>query len=162
MRKLILAALGVFAVSGVASAQQPSTAQPPYAPPLAPAYTPTAPTYSPAALAAASTAGTTVIRGTGCTNCGGVPPGAGTTMRNNFAMVTGGNCMYGASCQNGCGSLKSDLAFQFGTCKQFFSPCGPTCAGGPFSGWKCPRLPFAQPYGIGWQCPRQYDTYANH
>ena len=73
--------------------------------------------------------------------------------------MTGGNCAYGQACQNGCGSVKSDLAFHFGTCKQFFAPCGPTC-GGLWT--KCPKQGFAAPWGTGYGCPPAYDTHANH
>lgn len=160
MRRLFLAALGVLAVAGVASAQQP-TPQPPYA---QPAYAQPVqyPTTAPGAVAATPVqpvAGATVIRGDGgCTNCGSTGKaglGHSFTMKN----VTGGDCMLGYRCQNGCGSVKSDFAFQFGTCSQFFSPCGPTC-GGLWT--KCGVTPFAAPFGTPWGCPRQYDTYANH
>jgi hypothetical protein len=160
MRRLFLAALGVFAVAGVASAQQPQYQQPPIQ------YPAQYPTVSPGAVAATPvqpTAGATVIQGSGgCSNCG---PTTGSTtgkVGHNFTMsnVTGGNCLYGYRCQNGCGSIKSDLAFQFGTCAQFFSPCGPTC-GGLFKK-QCGTTPFSAPFGTGWGCPRQYDTYTNH
>lgn len=149
MRRLILAAFGVFAVAGVASAQQP-------APQPAVQY---APVPAPAAVAGTPVrpaAGATVIQGSGgCTSCG---TGAGVAAK--FKMSTGGDCGYGYPCQNGCGSLKSDLAFQFGSCKTFFSPCGPMCNGA--LGGKCGYLQFAKPYGTGWTCPRQFDTYLNH
>jgi hypothetical protein len=151
MRRLFLAALGVLAVAGVASAQQPVYPRPvqyPTASPGAVAATPVAPA-----------SGATVIQGSGgCTNCG---PTSG-KIGHNFTMqnVTGGNCLLGYRCQNGCGSVKSDLAFHFGTCSQFFSPCGPTCGGL----WtkKCGVTPFAAPWGPGWSCPRYYDSYTNH
>jgi hypothetical protein len=151
MRRLILAALGVLAIASAASAQQPlpPAPQPQPAQPAVP---------SPAAVAAPPAQpapATTVIRGnSGCSSCG-----------SKIQSVTGGNCLYAYGCQNGCGSLKSDLAFTFGSCKDFFSPCGPTCGsmfGNGLFGSKCPKLQFAQPYGTGWQCPRQYDTYTNH
>lgn len=132
MRHLFLAVLGVFAVSCAASAQQPQ-------------YRP-APQY-PAAAAATPVqpaSGATIIpAGAGCAKCGPV-------LRGGFTMssVTGGNCALGAPCQNGCGSVRSDLGFHFGSCKQFFAPCGPT--------------PFAAPWGQGFGCPRTYDSYANH
>jgi hypothetical protein len=149
MRKLFFAALGALVVAGVAPAQQPV---PVVAPPGAPAVQPYA--------------GPAVIRGNGgCTNCG---PGASLGYR--FYMATGGDCQPGRACQNGCGSLKSDLAFHFGSCKGFFNPCGPVCGydglgghGHLFGrGGCCPTLPFNAPYGTGWCCPRQYDSYANH
>jgi hypothetical protein len=146
MRRLLLAALGVFAVAGVASAQQPQVPQYPTSGVAAVAGSPVRPA-----------AGATVIQGSGgCTNCGPAKSGCGFTMSN----VTGGNCLLGyGGCQNGCGSVKSDFAFHFGTCKQFFSPCGPTC-GGLWS--KCDKLPLAAPWGCGWGCPRAYDSYTNH
>ncbi|QJW98290.1 hypothetical protein [Frigoriglobus tundricola] len=153
MRRLFLAAFGVLFVAGVASAQQPQ-----YQPQPAPAKS-----AVPGVMAAAPiqpTAGATVISGTGgCSNC--APRSATYSTRGAFTMsnVTGGNCMYGYPCQNGCGSLKSTLAFQFGTCSQFFSSCGPTCGGL----WKhCPTTQFSPPFGQGFQCPRAYDSYANH
>lgn len=112
MRRLFLAALGILAVAGVASAQQPQYQQPPIQ------YPAQYPTVSPGAVAATPvqpTAGATVIQGSGgCSNCGPTTGKAG----HNFTMsnVTGGSCLYGYRCQNGCGSIKSDLAFQFGNC----------------------------------------------
>ena len=151
MRRLLLAVFGVLAVSGVASAQQPR-----YAPPIP------VPTIAPGAVAATPVvpaSGATVIKGDGCTNCG-------PTAKHGFKMSGGhgGGCQLGNSCQNGCGSVKSDLAFHFGSCKNFFSPCGPAYGhGGLFGhGNKCPALPFAEPWGQGWTCPRAYDSYHNH
>jgi hypothetical protein len=155
MRQLFLAAFGVLAVAGVAAAQQPQVQYIPQPMPSA------VPVVSPSAAATASApvypvSGTSYIRGSGCTSCGA--PAAS-------------SCQYGSTCNNGCGSVKSDLAFHFGSCKGFFNACGPTCGNGSghglgggrgLFGGCCPTLPFAQPYGIGWQCPRQYDTYANH
>jgi hypothetical protein len=157
MRRLFLAVLGVFAVAGVASAQQPVYTQPGSYPTIAPGAV--------AATPVVPSGGATVIQGSGgCTSCG--PTTRGYTMSKHSG---GGDCMLGYGCQNGCGSLKSDAAFHFGSCKQFFSPCGPSCGngghgsgcGGLFGG-KCGALPYAQPWGIGWQCPRQYDTNLNH
>ncbi len=138
MRHLYLAVLGVLAVSGAASAQQPQYRPAPQYPVVSPGAAATTP------LQPAS--GTTGIRGTASgTNCAPVGPVCrGFTMSS----ITGGNCPYGYPCQNGCGSVKSDLGFHFGSCKQFFAPCGPT--------------PFAAPWGQGFGCPRAYDSYANH
>ncbi len=136
MRHLLIAALGVFAVSGAASAQQPQSRPVPQYPAVAPGTT------------LQPVSGTTVIRGTaGCNNCA---PAVGPVVRGGFTMsaVTGGNCLLGNPCQNGCGSVRSDLGFHFGSCKQFFAPCGPT--------------PLAAPWGKGFGCPRAYDSYANH
>ncbi len=139
MRHLFLAALGVFAVSGAVSAQQPQY-RPAAQYPLAPA--------AAAATPLQPVSGTTVIRGgAGCNNCG--TPAVGPTTRGfTMSSITGGNCAYGYPCQNGCGSVRSDLGFHFGSCKNFFAPCGPT--------------PMAAPWGQGFCCPRAYDSYANH
>lgn len=160
MRRLFLAAIGALAVAGAASAQQPVPQQPvypqsAYQQPVAPVQYPSVSPGAVAATPVAPAAGTTVIQGSGgCANC---PTGKSHTF--TMQNVTGGNCYLGYRCQNGCGSVRSDFAFQFGTCSQFFNPCGPTVGGL----WhKCGVTPFAGPFGTGWQCPRQYDTYANH
>lgn len=151
MRKMMFAAIGVLAVAGVASAQQP---QPVPLPPL--------PTVSPAAAAAGSIipagGGGPAYRGDGCAsgNCGS--KGGGFVMSHAHAPAN--NCMLGYPCRNGTGGVRSDLAFQFGSSKNFFSPCGPQC-GGLFGG-KCPTQPFNTPWGQGWSCPRGYDSYLNH
>jgi hypothetical protein len=152
MSRFILAAFGAFAIAGVAAAQQPPVAAPPAAAPAAPPATAT----PPAAVAPAP--GPTVIRGGGCTGCGTAAPLA--NVRGAIHTASGGNCHYGYGCQNGCGSVKSDLAFHFGSCKDFFAPNGPTC--GSLHGSRCGYQGFAQPFGTGWNCPRQYDTYMNH
>jgi hypothetical protein len=147
---MIPAAFFLLSLMNAATAQQPVSAQPPLATsvpaPAAVAGTPVQPT-----------AGATVVQGSGgCSNCG-----TGSGLKGAVQSVTGGNCLYGNyACQNGCGSVKSDLAFQFGSCKTFFSPCGPMCNGA--LGGKCGYLQFAKPYGTGWTCPRQFDTYLNH
>jgi hypothetical protein len=150
MRQLFLAALGVLAVAGVASAQQPRYPAPPAQ----------YPTFAPGAVAATPVvpvSGATVIKGDGgCTNCG-------PRVSKGFTMSGGGHgssCSLGYPCQNGCGSVKSDLAFHFGSCKNFFQPCGPSWCG-PF-GHHCPVTPFNAPWGQGFGCPRAYDSYANH
>ena len=83
MRRLILAALGVFAVAGVASAQQPQ-----YQPRVQ--YPASYPPGAVAAMTVQPASGATVIRGNGCTNCG---PAAGSAARGAFTMsnVTGGS-----------------------------------------------------------------------
>ena len=131
MRNLFLAAVAALGLSSAAVAQYPAQPQPPVQP----------------------VSGANVIKGNGgCTNCG-TPAVAGPATRGyTMAKLKGDGCGYGQACANGCGSVKSDIAFQFGSCKDFFSPCGP----------RCPKLPFAQPHGTGWACPRQYDSYANH
>lgn len=73
---------------------------------------------------------------------------------------------YGPGQLNGCGGLKSDLGFIFGTCKSFFDPCGPIpCGangsrlGGRFSG-KHMIHPFGSPYNVG--CTGcSYDSFLN-
>jgi hypothetical protein len=152
MRQLFLAALGVVAVSGVASAQYPQSS------PQPPARLPAIAAFSGAPVQPASGAA------------------VGPTVRGSFIMAIGHNvhapgCPTGHACNNGCGSVKSDLAFHFGSCKNFFSPCGPHwgghgkgCGGlfgGRFGG-PCPTLPFAAPWGPGWTCPPIYDSHANH
>src|SRR5262245_53536715 len=130
MRRFLFAALGVLAVAGVASAQQPHYPAPPVQ------YPPVGPRVAAPQIIPAS--GRNVIRcDGGCTNCGPTTGHRGFTMSS----VTGGKCMVGYPCQNGCGSVKSDLAFHFGSCKNFFSNCGPTCGG--LFGEKCPTQPFA-------------------
>jgi hypothetical protein len=147
MRRFLFAALGVLAVAGVASAQQPRY-------PAAPAQ------YQPTVSPVITAGGTNVVRGDGgCTNCGPTTSGHRGFTMGAVQSVTGGKCMLSYPCQNGCGSVKSDLAFHFGSCKNFFSNCGPTC-GGLFG--HCPVQPFNAPFGTGWACPRQYDSYANH
>lgn len=154
MRHLFLTALGALAVSGAVSAQQPQLQQPGRLPAAA-AATPLQPA-----------SGTTVISGgAGCTNCGTAsgPAARGFTMMGHAYHngYYGSNCPLGAPCQSGNGSLKSDLSFQFGSSKNFFAPCGPTCAGGLFRN-HCPTGPMNQPWGTGFGCPRAYDSYANH
>ena len=154
MRNMLLAAIGALAVAGVASAQPSPAAAPPRALPL--------PAASPAAAAAApiipAGGGGPAFRGDGCAtgNCG--PKAGGFVMQHAHAPAN--NCMLGYQCQNGCGGPRSDFAFHFGSCKNFFSPCGPN-AGGLF-GQKCPTQPYNTPWGTGWQCPRAYDSYSNH
>jgi hypothetical protein len=154
MRNLFLAVVGVFAVSGVASAQPSAAVAPPRPLPL--------PALSPAAATAASPiiqtgGGGPAYRGDGCAtgDCGK----GGFTMKHvNNAPAN--NCQLGYPCANGCGGVRSDLAFHFGSCKSFFSPCGPQYSG--LFGTKCPSQPFNTPWGQGWQCPRGYDSYTNH
>ena len=133
MRHMIFAAVAALAAAGAAAAQQPQYRPAQYpVPPAAAAAVPLQPA-----------SGATVIRGDGgCNNCG--TPARGFTMSG----AAGGNCQLGYPCQNGCGSLKSDLGFHFGSCKNFFAPCGVT--------------PFAAPWGQGFGCPRAYDSYSNH
>jgi hypothetical protein len=150
MRQLFLAALGVLAVAGVASAQQPQ----PYRP------------AAPARLGPVRPASDVVVAPGGVVN--GTP-----AVRGAFVMSGGEGCQTGQACNSGCGSLRSDLGFHFGSCKSFFSPCGPGlhgghghkhgCGHGGLFGWgNCPTLPFAEPWGKGFCCPPIYDSYAHH
>ncbi len=83
---------------------------------------------------------------------------------------------YCTSCANGCGSIKSDIGFIFGSCKNFFNPCGPkpcgSWAGGCGAGGcgaggcghghgHCPTFPYGTPYGKPY-CSCIYDSYLNH
>lgn len=78
---------------------------------------------------------------------------------------------YCTQCANGCGSIKSDLGFIFGSCKNFFNPCGPkpfgagsgcgngACGNGGCS--HCGAFPLGKPYGKCYNgCV--YDSYLNH
>lgn len=162
-RRLFAAATVAIVMSGTASAQD-RTPPPPLAIPVASvsaeaATGPTVPTV-PAASAAAPIAppADAVV----------VPPSAGHhpigTAARGFVMEAGGgyygsNCLTGQTCNNGCGSLKSDCKFLFGSCRSFFSPCGPRLGGGAWLD-NC-RTPV---YGTGWGPfnPCCYDTYLNH
>src|SRR5437870_936635 len=111
MRQLLLAALGVFAVAGIASAQQPQS--PYYSPAQQSVYPPSAATSTPIVYPAS---GTAYVRGSGCTNCG-VPAvtkfAASPTVGCQSPGCQTPACQLGAPCANGCGSVKSDLAFHF-------------------------------------------------
>ena len=168
-RRLFAAAVGVLALAGSVSAQN-QTAAPPLAPGVVvtvppvetaaqPAPGPTVPSV-PATVAAAPVeavpaAGPAVVHGSGgCTNCG--------TGRHGFVMSGGGgyfgsDCPTGHRCNNGCGSLRSDCGFIFGSCRSFFAPCGPRGLGGHFQ-----KTPV---YGTGASGPFNpciYDSYLNH
>lgn len=132
MRNLFLAAVAALALTSAATAQQPKPGQPVY-----------------------PASGVNIVKGSGgCSNCGtpAAAPCGPATRGFTMSKLAGKDCGYGRECNSGCGSLKSDFAFGFGSCRDFFSPCGP----------RCPTLPFAKPFGTGWDCPRQYDSYANH
>ena len=151
MRHLIFAAIGALAAGGAASAQQP------FHPGRAPV-----PAHAASVQPAAGPA--VVSGGAGCTNCGTASGPVGRGFAMSGSGYGGSNCQLGQSCQSGCGSLRSDLAFQFGSCKNFFAPCGPTYAGhgGLFGRGSCPTGPMNAPWGIGFGCPRAYDSYSNH
>lgn len=153
-RRVMAAAAGVLAVAGSASAQQPAALP---AIPQAPAVI----VYQPAQPAAtAAPTGPVVVQGNGgCSNCGS----ANSTASRGFVMSGGGGyytnkCQFGQTCNNGCGSIHSNLKFTFGPCSSFFAPCGP----GFYGSKKCNGTPV---YGHG---PRvghnlcNYDSYLNH
>jgi hypothetical protein len=71
---------------------------------------------------------------------------------------------YCGQCANGCGSLKSNIGFYLGSSKSFFNPCGPIPCniwGTPSVCNKCGVMPFAKPYGTGYNTCN-YDSYLNH
>ena len=159
-RRLFAAVLGVAAIAGAASAQSP----PP--PPLPPIIAVAAPVASPAGSSAIAIPQV-------------MPAGGGPAIRTEGvggllhqpAMSFGhyGNGC-GNDCNNGCGSVKHDLGFMFGSCQSFFDKCGPQpCEGtGRFRGKgghggraNCPDLPWGTPYGAGHNgC--KYDSWLNH
>ena len=167
-RRLFAAATVAIVMSGTAPAQD-RTPPPPLAIPVASSVSaeaatgptaPTVPTASPAPIAPPAEG---VI----------VPPSTGHhpigTAARGFVMESSGgyygsNCLTGQACNNGCGSLQSDCKFMFGSCKSFFSPCGPRLGhGGGFGAWldSC-RTPI---YGTGPLKPFDpccYDSYLNH
>src|SRR5580704_1774113 len=104
----------------------------------------------------------------GCSSCGNgaarTPPvpylPRGTAFGAGLAPVPYNE--YCAQCANGCGSIKSDCGFIFGSCKSFLNPCRPIpCNGfGPACS-KCRVFPYGKPYGNGFNtCV--YDSYLNH
>ena len=164
-RRLFAAAVGAFALAGSAAAQNPVTIPQASTVTAQPAMSPTVPSV-PAAAAGAPVApskGAVVIQGDGgCAGggCGSAHPVA--TAARGFVMnSTGGyvgtDCQFGRGCNNGCGSLKSDLGFFFGSCNSFFAPCGP----GTLGCHKC----LTPVYGRG-SCgpynPCVYDSFMNH
>lgn len=186
-RRLVAAAVGAAALAGSASAEHPLS--PVISSPVViaqPAPGPTAPTVGvpapapvvavPQAPAAVAPAGP-VVPTSGCASCAAAAHPVGTAARGFVMNVSGGyvgtSCQTGQNCNNGCGSLKSDLGVVFGSCRSFFAPCGPRplscghggcggglCGGGLFSG--CNHTPV---YGTG-PCgpfnPCIYDSYLNH
>ncbi len=149
-RQLFAAVLGVVAISGIASAQNPvqnSSAIPQVMAAPSPAKA--------AANQITPVSGAIYMRGSGgCSSCGNA---AAPAQNVPFAQ-------YGSSDRNGCGGVRSDANFMFGSCKSFFDPCGTAGGrgrGGCSSCAGCPSWPFAQPYGQKYQgCV--YDTYLNH
>ena len=149
-RRFFAAVVGLVAVAGAASAQSPP------------------PNYFPPVQAAPVTpaSGTAVVQGQGgCSNCG--------SAANGYAVPYGS---YGPRDRNGCGSLKADCGFIFGSCKSFFDPCGPVpCDGGGGKhagkhgglfggrlGGCCGIQPFGSPYNNGGWNHCTYDSFLNH
>ncbi|MFO0796296.1 MAG: hypothetical protein U0804_02400 [Gemmataceae bacterium] len=163
--RLAAAVVGAAALAGSASAQSPVVV--PQQVVAQPAPGPTAPTVAapgslpPAAAASTPVApapGTTVVTGQGgCTNCG---PG-GTAHRGFVMNATGGyvgtKCGYGQPCNNGCGSLRSDLGVVFGSCRSFFAPCGPK----PLGHGNCNHPVIGSGASAPFN-PCNYDSYLNH
>lgn len=145
-RQLFAAVVGVFVLGGVASAQVPA-AMP-------------APVPAKAAMGAGQVmpaSGAVYVRGNGgCSSCG------------SPAAVNAPFAQYGPYDRNGCGGVRSDAAFMFGSCKSFFDPCGDATCGGKHGHGRggcghagCPLLPLAAPYGTKYSgC--HYDTFLNH
>jgi len=149
-RQLFAAVLGVVALGGVASAQNPAPRSYEMVLPQA------MPVPAKAAVSNPITpvAGAIYMRGSGgCSSCGN---GATAAPAPSFAQ-------YGPQQRNGCGSAGADAKFIFGSCKSFFDPCD--AGGGRGRGCSscsgCPSWPLAQPYGTKFHgCV--YDTYLNH
>jgi hypothetical protein len=167
--RLAAAVLGAAALAGSASAQALAPVVVPQQVVAQPAPGPTAPTVAipgapatlpPAAAASVPVApapGTTVVTGNG-----GCAPG-GTSHRGFVMNATGGylgtSCQLGQSCNNGCGSLRSDLGLVFGSCRSYFAPCGVTPFG--HGGGSCNR-PVIGPGATGPFNPCFYGSYLNH
>lgn len=162
-RRLMAAAVGAVALAGSAAAQQlspvPRAAADARTVVAQPAIGPTAPTVAPGGVVYP---GDTVYA---------APRGHGTAARGFVMEASGGyygtNCSTGQGCNNGCGSLKSDLGFALGNCRSYFAPCGPRpldCGGfGACGGGRGGCL--TPVYGRG-PCgpfnPCVYDSYLNH
>jgi len=156
---MFAALASVLAVAGLASAQSPS----PNPLPLPP---------SPAQIAGTPVIGAPVIL-TGATHVKG---SGGCSSCGSAATAAPLGCYGTPACNNGCGSVKSDCGFIFGSCKSFFSPCGPSTSGhghgngvgggcGGLGGGghhgRCALLPLGTPYGHGYN-PCVYDSVLNH
>lgn len=105
----------------------------------------------------------------GCSTCGAANRGHLATVARGFVMQStgqyfGSNCQRGRKCNNGAGSLVSDLGFVFGPSKSFFDPCGPRvlpdCGG--FGKHGMCRTPILGRGPAGPWSPCQYDVYQNH
>jgi hypothetical protein len=147
-RRILAVAIGALVCSASASAQQPLGS------PIA-----AVPSTAPIAVSMPNDAGTAYKHN-----------GHLATATRGFVMQSTGNyycsnCQTGSACNNGAGSLSSDLGFAFGPTKSFFSPCGPRvlpdCGGKHGDCHKC-RTPI---YGRGPAGPWlhcTYDSYLNH
>jgi hypothetical protein len=165
-RKMFAALIGALAVTSFAAAQSPPPQQFPAIPLSAtPVAAPTAPTL-PATVSPVS-------GGFNAVEIKGLPPRDAVGAILNPPAIP--NASYGTGCANGCGSFKGDLGFVFGSCKSYFTPCGPEPCGsgsglggggrlcgkcGGLFGPRCPTHPMGQPYntGIG---PCQYWSYVD-
>ncbi|HYH65414.1 MAG TPA: hypothetical protein VD866_12025 [Urbifossiella sp.] len=158
--RLAAAVLGAAALAGSASAQAPAPAFVPQQVVAQPAPGPTAPTVAipgaPATLPPAAAASVPVAPAPGTTVVNG-----GTSHRGFVMNATGGylgtSCGLGQPCNNGCGSLRSDLGLVFGSCRSFFAPCGPKA----FGHGGCNR-PVLGSGPCGPFNPCVYDSYLNH
>lgn len=122
-RQLFAALAGVLAIISAASAQAPGQISIPQ--PLPSGTARVQSIVSPAQVAGAPitpAGGQIYVRGSGgCNGCGSAAPAATPCTTSN-------------GCNNGCGSLKADCGFMFGSCKSFFNPCGPQPSGGGWGG----------------------------
>jgi hypothetical protein len=162
-RKMFAAVVGVLAVTSFAAAQSPAPQQFPAIPIAAiPVAMPSTPTIPPATVSPVSGGFNGVdVRGMSTRD-------AASAILHPPAIPTG---TYGVGCSNGCGSIKSDLGFMFGSCKSYFEPCGPepcSCGrlGGKFGGLcgglcggRCGTHPMGQPYPTPGPC--QYWSYVD-
>jgi hypothetical protein len=150
-RHLFAALAGVLAVVGAASAQTPGQIIIPQPQPSGESRLNAVVAPAPIALAG----GQTYVRGSGgCNGCGTPAPCATP-------------CKTGRDCNNGCGSVKSDCNFMFGSCKSFFDPCGPSGNGhgrhgGGGHGNRCGDWSFGAPYNTGNWTHCVYDSFLNH
>jgi hypothetical protein len=174
----LIAAAGVFVLAGAAAAQQPGGAAPITLPQVP---VPTQPGAVVPQEVPPGSAGVPAAPGVG----GVAVPGNGGTASRGFVMSGNGgyfctSCPSAQPCNNGCGSLRSDAGFVFGSCRSYFNPCGPGLAGcgghghghghgggsgcgsGLFGHDRCPGTPV---YGTGPRVgfnPCIYDSYLNH
>lgn len=147
-RQLFAAVVGVLSLGGIASAQNPIPAPIPAVMP--------APVPAKAAIGGPITpvAGQIYMRGSGgCSSCN--TPQA-VNQPGNFGS-------YGPRDRNGCGSACADASAIFGSCKNFFDPCGGVGGRnrGGCHGGRCPLQPLGAPYA-GKHNSCFYDSYLLH